>query len=292
MGSAAMSEKLKVAVVCMTSIADKARNVAAAVKFVRDAAAQGADWVQLPEMYPFHGPYGLAYEMAELEGGPLYRTMAALAKELGIVLFAGTVGERADHDKLPDSVLKNRDGHKRVFNTAYVFGRDGGLLAKYRKTHLFNLYDAKGLPKYCESDGFLAGDKPVTLTVDGYRVGLSICYDLRFPEFYTKLAEAGAPDFIAVPSAFTKGTGRYHWELLLRARAVERQAYVFAANQTGEHGPGKESFGHAMIIDPWGTTLANTGEHPGVAIAEVTRAGLAEIRAKLPALSNRRPELY
>src|SRR5688500_9237377 len=126
-----MKSELKIAAVCMTSTSDKARNVEAAVGYVREAKRLGADWVQLPEMFPFHGSYDKVYEMAELEGGPLYQTLAGLAKELGIVLFAGTVGERPDRDRLPDAQLYNRDGHRRVYNTGYVFGRDGGLVAKY-----------------------------------------------------------------------------------------------------------------------------------------------------------------
>jgi predicted amidohydrolase len=283
---------ITLAVVCMTSGPDKVKNIDSAVSYIREAAAKGADWVQLPEMFTFHGPYARAYEQAELEDGPLNQTLSALAKELGIVLFAGTVGERADADNFPKEALLNKNGDKKIFNTSYVFNRDGTLLAKYRKTHLFNLYDESGKPKYCESDGYLAGKMPVSFTVDGYRVALSICYDLRFSQFYAKLSEQGAPDIIAVPSAFTKGTGRYHWELLLRARAVEHQAYVFAANQIGEHEPGKESFGHAMIVDPWGTTLGNTGDSAGIALAPASKETLSEMRAKLPVLINRRPEIY
>ncbi len=285
-----MPESLKLAAICMTSGSDKTKNVEAAIGLVRQAAKAGADWVQLPEIFPFHGSYEIIHEMAEFEDGPLNQKLAALARELKIVLFAGTVGERPRD--LSDDQVKNKDGHRRVYNTSYVFGRDGALLGKYRKTHLFNLLGDDGRPRYCESDGFIQGDTPQTLKVEGLTVGLSICYDLRFPELYTKLGRNGHLDVICVPSAFTKGTGMYHWELLLRARAVENQAYVFAANQTGVHAPGKESWGHAMVIDPWGTVLADTGEAPGVAVAAMSLAALADIRGRLPALKNRRPELY
>lgn len=281
---------LKLAAICMTSTADKEANIAAAERYIREAAKQGADWVQLPEMFPFLGSYDLIYDMAEDEDGPLCTRLAGLAKELKIVLFAGTMGEKPRG--LDETQILNRFGQRRVYNTSYIFGRDGSQLAKYRKTHLFNLYDEQGQPLYCESDGFIAGHNAVSLSIDGLRVALSVCYDLRFPEFFQKLAAMGHPDVIAVPSAFTKTTGRYHWELLLRARAVEWQAYVYAANQSGQHGPGKESFGHAMIVDPWGVTLANTGEHTGVAIGEVNSTMIKETRAKLPALTNRRQELY
>ncbi len=285
-------DELTFAATSMTTTSNKATNIATAVRLVGDAARLGADWVELPEMFPFMGSYDKVYEMAELEGGPLYQTFSGLAREHRIILIAGTVGERPDHDRLPEKELVNALGQRRVFNTCYVFGRQGELLGKYRKTHLFNLNGGPDQPRYCESDGFIPGDQPMSLTIDGFKVGMTICYDLRFPGLYSRLAEGGAPDVLCVPSAFTKGTGTAHWELLLRARAVEWQAYVFAANQTGVHGPGKESFGHSMIVDPWGTVLADTGIQVGIAIAKISKQKLGEIRAKLPALANRRPNLY
>lgn len=276
-----------VAAITMTSTGDKAKNIDQAESLVRAAAKQGAQWIQLPEMFAFHGPYELVYAMAESDDGPLAQKLAGLARELGIVLIAGSVGERPEH------AILNRDGHRKVYNTCYIYGRDGALIAKYRKTHLFNLVQADSSQSYCESDGYLAGDEPTTVTIDAWRVGLSICYDLRFPGFYDRIAAlAGDPDVILVPSAFTKATGQAHWELLLRARAVERQAYVFAANQVGVHRPGKESFGHSMIIDPWGQILANTGASEGLALARLSRERLQEVRSRLPALANRRPALY
>lgn len=276
-----------VAAITMTSTSDKGQNIATAERLVRAAAKQGADWVQLPEMFAYHGPYDAVYAMAEDDGGPLAQKLAALARELGVVLIAGSVGER------PEQVVTNADGHRKIYNTCYIYGRDGRLIAKYRKTHLFNLVQADKTASYCESDGYLAGDAPITISIDGWLVGLSICYDLRFPAFYDRLAaNAGDPDVILVPSAFTKTTGEAHWELLLRARAVERQAYVYAANQVGMHRPGKESFGHSMIIDPWGEVLANTGAIEGIAIASLSRERLQSIRSRLPALANRRPALY
>lgn len=276
-----------VAAVTMTSTSDKTRNIATAVRLIRAAAEQGADWVQIPEMFAFHGPYDKVHDMAETESGPLGQELSALARELGVVLIAGTCGERPAHDDL------NEDGHRRVYNTCYVYGRDGKLLSKYRKTHLFNLKGEDGRPGYCESAGYIPGDEPVTVQIDGWRVAHSVCYDLRFAAFYDLLAaKGGDPDVILVPSAFTKGTGAAHWELLLRARAVERQAYVYAANQVGEHSPGKESYGHSMIVDPWGEVLANTGAREGIALARLSRERLAEVRSRLPALANRRPSLY
>ncbi len=287
-----MTDTLTLAAIAMTTTSDKARNIASAVSSVEAAVRAGADWVQLPEMFPFMGGYDVVHDMAESDGGPLYQRLSGLARQHKIILFAGTVGERPEPGSVNDRDRLNAKGERRVFNTHYVFGRDGGLLAKYRKTHLFNLNGEDGRARYCESDGFLAGDQPVAVTIDGWKVALAICYDLRFPEFFARFEEGGFPDILAIPSAFTKGTGMAHWELLLRARAVERQAYVFAANQVGAHGPGKESFGHSVVIDPWGIILANTGDQPGIAVAKISREVLREVRGKLPALANRRPALY
>lgn len=290
--SSTRRETLTLAAVCMTTTDDKARNIDTALRLVQDAANQGAEWIQLPEMFPYMGPYERIYEMAEETGGALYQTLANLAKRLGIVLIAGTVGERPDEASTPKSDLLNEHGQRRVFNTTYVFGRDGQQLAKYRKTHLFNLNGDDGRPRYCESDGFIPGREAVTFSADGWHVGLAICYDLRFPEWFDCLARKGFPDILCVPSAFTKMTGAAHWELMLRARAVERQAYVFAANQTGVHAPGKESYGHSVIIDPWGTILSDTQDREGVAINRISYKALVEIRSRLPALVNRRAALY
>ncbi|RZA14630.1 MAG: carbon-nitrogen hydrolase family protein, partial [Proteobacteria bacterium] len=172
------------------------------------------------------------------------------------------------------------------------FGRDGSVIAKYRKTHPFNLMDSEGKPLYCESDGFLSGDKLQTLEVDGYQVACSICYDLRFPGMYERLSRTKAVDVFLLPSAFTTQTGMDHWEVLIRARAIEQQAYVYASNQVGESAPGKSNYGHSMIVDPWGYVIANTGGTPGIAMAEISRERIDHIRTRLPALKNRRPEIY
>ena len=287
-----IKEAVKVAVVTMTTIADKQRNIDTAFSMVRTAAGQGAAWVQLPEMFPYMGSYDQIYNMAEVEGGPLYQSLSNLARELKIVLFAGSVGERPSSDVESAEKLINAQGQKRVYNTSYVFGRDGNLLAKYRKIHLFNLNDENGLPRYRESDGYIPGSRPVTFKVDGLKVGLSICYDLRFPQLFHLFGEQEPVDVIAVPSAFTLATGRAHWELLLRARAVENLAYIYAANQTGTHSPGKESYGHSLVVDPWGTVLCNTGDFPGIGFANISSGVIQEVRGRLPALSNRRPDIY
>jgi predicted amidohydrolase len=282
---------LKLAAVSLTSTSDKQANLRQAVQAVRDAKSLGADWIQLPEMLAFHGDYGQVFDMAESEGGPTHQLFANLAKELKVVLFAGTVGERPGPE-LDEKERLNRHGQKRVYNTLYVFDRSGTQIAKYRKTHLFNLLHEDGTPHYCESDGFIPGEEPASCEIDGLHVGLSICYDLRFPGLYTRLAKDRPLDIIAVPSAFTKKTGEAHWAALLRARAIENQAYVFAANQVGVHGPGKESWGHSLIFDAWGQQLSDSGAEPGIAVGEFSNEKLAAIRHKLPALSNRLPFLY
>ena len=284
-------KNINLATITMCSTDDRDRNMAEAEKLVRRAADGGADWVMLPEIFSFHGSYSRYYDNADPVNGPLTQQLGALAKELNICLFAGTIGERPE-PHLPKDLLYNAKQQRRVYNTLLVFDRKGQVAGRYRKVHLFNLKDPGGKPLYCEGDGFIPGDDPVVIMLEGYRVGLSICYDLRFPEYYSRLSARQPLDVIALPSAFTRATGEAHWELLLRARAVEQQCYVFSSNQCGVHGPGKESWGHSMIVDPWGKVLADTGDKPGVAGAVMEPATIAAVRGRLPALQNRRPEIY
>ena len=275
------STSTNVAIVSITATADKNRNIDNAFARATEAAGRGADWIVLPEMFSFHGPYAELWQNAEFEDGPLNQRLGTFAREHKVILFAGSVGERPPHTT----------GGK-VYNTQYIFGRDGTILAKYRKTHLFNLKDRAGQPLYCESEGYLAGDQAVRLSVDGWDVGLATCYDLRFPGFFEALAKSGPLDCLVIPAAFTLQTGMYHWHLLLRARAVENICFVVAPNQVGTHSPGKSSYGHGIIADPWGTVLADTGHAEGVASAVLTKEKISACRLQLPALENRRPELY
>lgn len=285
------SDEFKVAVISLTATNDRLKNIQNALALVTAAAREGAQWVQLPEMWAFMGPYLRLYEMAEPQDGLLNEQLAALAKKLNIVLFAGSVGERPKDGESPDGY--GPEGHRKVFNTSYVFSRSGEMIAKYRKVHLFNLLGEQGQPTHKESDGFLQGDAITTALIDGLKVGMSICYDLRFGEFYSTMERKFGPvDVVVAPSAFTKHTGSAHWELLLRARAVEFQSYVYAANQVGCHSEGKESYGHGMLVDPWGLVLADTGDSAGVALASIDPNKIAAVRTKLPALANRRVELY
>jgi nitrilase len=275
------SESIRVAVVSTTATGNKSANIEQAFSLANAAVQSGAHWVCLPEMFSYHGAYDSLWEHAEFDDGPLNSRLSEFAKKNSIVLFAGSVAER------PEGSSSGK-----VYNTQYVFDRSGTKIAKYRKTHLFNLTDGNGQKLYCESDGYLSGSSLVNLEVDSWKVGLATCYDLRFPGVFEKLNANGPLDVLMIPAAFTFQTGAYHWELLLRAKAVENLAYVIAANQVGVHSPGKQSFGHALISDPWGVVVANTGHTTGIAIAEITKAKIAHCRGQLPSLDNRRPELY
>lgn len=272
----------RVATISLTATSDKERNLNQAFEALDNAAARGADWVLLPEIFTYHGPYERLWEMAEQDQGPLYHRLAEWALSNKVVLIAGSFAVRPESEAITD----------RVYNRMYVFNRQGLEIARYTKTHLFNLYDDSGNPLYCESEGYIPGKEAVTLDIDGFHVGLTICYDLRFPGLYQRLAKDQPIDVLINAAAFTLATGKAHWETLLKARSIEYQAYSVAANQVGEHSPGKQSYGHSMIIDPWGEILASTGDQAGIAIAQLSIQRLKEVRAMLPAISNRRPELY
>lgn len=273
--------QVTVAVVSMTTTSDRTANLRQAEALIREAASAGAGWVVLPEMFVYQGPYDTLYEHAEDPRGNAWKKFSGLAKELGVVLFAGSFAEKSE-----------KAGQRKVYNVAYAFDRSGQELACYRKIHLFNLKSPDGKPIYCESDGYLAGDKIVAIKVDGMTVGMAICYDLRFHEFFAAMSRKNPVDAFVLPSAFTQRTGMDHWEVLIRARAIEHQAYFIASNQTGEHAPGKVSYGHSMIVDPWGHKLCDTGDRPGVALTRIGREALDRCRNLLPALADRRPEIY
>lgn len=283
-------DEIKVATVSLCSGSDKGKNIDKAISSIKSAKSLGAQWVLLPEIFAYHGAYKDIHKNGEPKDGDLIRRLGQLAKELQIVIFAGTFGEQIEDQD--DSVKLNVKGETKVYNSMYVFDATGDIIAKYRKTHLFNLMGPDGKPLYCESDGFVPGSDIVTVEVNGWNVGLAICYDLRFTEFFTQLSKKAPLDVIALPAAFTEGTGKDHWEVLLRARAIEQQCYVYASNQCGEHRPGIKSYGHSMVIDPWGHKTADTGDGEGIALAVIKKSRISEVRAKLPALSNKRADLY
>jgi deaminated glutathione amidase len=261
------------AVVQMNSGEDAAANVATATRLVEEAARRGAVLVALPELFNCLGRSEAMLRHAEPAPGPTADALAALARRLGITLLAGSICERSEVTG-------------KACNTSLLFGADGALVARYRKRHLFDI-DLPGQVRYQESAWLLPGDEIVCPTTPVGRLGLSICYDLRFPEMYRRLADLGA-DVLLIPAAFTLPTGRDHWEVLLRARAIENQAFVIAPNQHGQHGSSLTTYGRSMIVDPWGTPLAIAPDGVGIALAEIDLDRLAEIRQRLPALRHRR----
>ena len=268
---------MRVAAVQLSSTADRERNLEAADRLVRGAAAAGAELVVLPEKWPVLGTPGQTAAGAEPLDGPALTWARDVARELGIDLVAGSIAERAA-------------GRERGRNTCVHIGPDGQDRAIYRKVHMFDV--EVGGRVYRESEHEDPGDEVVvSATAAGVELGLSVCYDLRFPELYRILAVRGAR-VIAVPSAFTLPTTRDHWEVLLRARAIEDQCFVVAANQFGEHAPGVRSGGRSMIVDPWGIVLAQAPDAETFVVADLDLARQAEIRRSLPSLANRRPHAY
>ena len=271
---------MKIAAVQMLSTPRVADNLARAAALIAEAAATGAELVALPEYFCLMGERDtdkLAH--AEAPGdGPIQAMLAASARTNGVWLVGGTLPLRVDGRT------------ERAHNASLVFAPDGTLAARYDKIHLFRFDD--GERRYDEAATLDAGSKPVALTLHdrsggAWRVGLSICYDLRFPELYRALAEPPC-DLLLVPSAFTYPTGQAHWELLLRARAVENQCFVLAPAQGGRHENGRRTWGHTMAVGPWGEVLAvREAEGEGMVLAELDAGRIAQVRAQLPALSHR-----
>ncbi len=266
---------LRVAAVQLNSTGDKPRNLSTAERLVRDAAADGAELVALPEKWNLlaGGPDQLAG--AEPLDGPSLSAARGWARDLGIHLLAGSISEEA--------------GGEKAFNTSVLIGPSGEDLGVYRKIHMFDV-DAGGV-SYRESEYEQAGAEVVTAPVGGLIAGMSVCYDLRFPELFRILALRGAR-LIAIPSAFTAATGRDHWEVLLRSRAIENQLFVLAPNQVGQAPPHYESFGRSAIVDPWGVVLATAPDEECFVAADLDLDAQERIRETLPALANRQPGAY
>jgi len=260
------------AAVQMTSTADKARNLARAEELVGEAAARGAKLVGLPENFSFMGPDAEKPAAAEPLTGPTLARMSELAKRHRIVLLAG-------------SVLESRTQDSRYHNTSVLFGPEGERLAVYRKIHLFDV-DIPDGARYRESEQIAPGAEVVAAQTPFGKLGLTVCYDLRFPELYRALGKAGA-EVLFVPAAFTHLTGLAHWEVLLRARAIENLCYLVAPAQTGWHSEKRQTWGHATVIDPWGQVLATAGTGEGLAIAPIDLEYLQKVRRELPALGHR-----
>jgi predicted amidohydrolase len=272
-----MPDRIRIACVQLTSRDDKAANLEAAERLVARAASTGADIVVLPEKWNAIGGVDVVRAAAEpLDGGESVEAMAGWARTHGITLVGGSITER-------------REGREKLSNTCVVFDADGAVVAVYRKIHLFDV--EVGGHVYRESEAEEPGEEPVIARLEDWPIGLSVCYDVRFPELYRILALEGA-ELVTVPAHFTTPTGKDHWHVLLRARAIENQLYVAAAAQVGETLPGKPSYGRSLIIDPWGIVLAQAPDEPTVISAEVDRARLRDVRAKLPSLKNRVADAY
>jgi predicted amidohydrolase len=271
------AETLRVAAVQLNSGPDKPANIERALALIDRAAAGGARLVALPEVWTYLGPDAGNREHAEPIPGPTFDRLADRARRHGIVLHAGSVHEV-------------RPGDPRLLNTTAVIGPDGDLLARYSKIHMFDVV-LDGVASYEESATVSPGDEIVTLDIDGITVGLAICYDLRFPELFRILALRGA-ELIVLPAAFTMTTGKDHWEVLIRARAIENGVYMVAPAQVGQHPPGNWSYGRSLIVDPWGTILATAPDTETVITADVDLAYLRKVRRQVPSLANRMPDRY
>jgi len=269
-----MNPSMKIAALQMVSSTRVDDNLARAERLVAEAAKAGARIVALPEYFCFMGRADREkLEIAEEPGrGPIQDALAAAARTHRVWVIGGTLPLKCGEPE-------------RVLNANGVWSPDGVLAARYDKIHLFR-YD-NGRERYDEGRVLRAGEAPVAVDVDGWRVGLSVCYDLRFPELYRALMEPPC-DVLSVPSAFTYPTGQAHWELLLRARAVENQCYVIAAAQGGTHENGRRTWGHSLVVDPWGEVLGSREEGEGMVLAELSRARIDEVRRQLPALEHRR----
>jgi deaminated glutathione amidase len=270
---------MKVSLVQMNSISDKAANIAAAKALIERAVAEEKpDWVLLPEQFDWAGgKRGDKLANSEtLPGGPAYAMAQTIAKTHRIFLHAGSIMERAA-------------GEDRIHNTSVVFNRDGEEIARYRKIHLFDVTTPDGT-SYRESETVKPGDAVVTYDCEGVTIGCSICYDLRFPDLFLALAEKGA-QVIALPAAFTMQTGKDHWEVLLRARAIETETYVCASAQTGSFSVNNEqrqTYGHSLIADPWGHVVAKASDGVGIVSSRLDLGQVKRVRALIPVAQHRR----
>ena len=268
---------MRVAIVQLNTQEDLVENLAKLRRFVGACAAAGAEWVTLPENFAFMGEEARKRELAErLDGafpGPILQGLTEAAAEFGVWVLGGGMPERSDDPARP-------------FNTSVLVDPKGAVAATYRKVHLFDVTLADGT-SYRESSATSAGAEAVTAELLGVRVGLSVCYDVRFPELYRRLVDQGAR-VLTVPAAFTLTTGKDHWHALLRARAIENQTYVVAPAQHGKHSRGRQTYGKSVVIDPWGEVIAQCSEGEGFAIASLDFAYQDRVRTAVPALLHRK----
>jgi deaminated glutathione amidase len=269
---------LKMAVIQVNSRDNPAENLSTVERFLDQAAAIGAEFACLPELWTYLGPYSGYDAAAQTIPGPVIELLQAKARQHHMIVHGGSIVER--HPDLPG----------KFYNTSVLINPSGDIVARYRKIHLFDVNLANG-EKHYESERIAPGNEIVTAEINGITFGLSICYDLRFPELYRLLALRGA-QIILVPAGFTLHTGRDHWEVLLRARAIENLCYVVAPAQVGPYPPDRRCFGRSMIVDPWGFVLAQAQDEPTVVVADVDLSFIDKARAQIPCLENRRPSVY
>ena len=269
-----MSTSFTVGLVQMRSGLSPRANLDAAVRLIQEAANGGADYVQTPEMTNILevARERLFAAIAPEESDPCLAAFRALARKRGIVLHVGSLAIKLSPEK--------------AANRSFLIDRKGDIVARYDKIHMFDV-DLAGGESYRESRNYRPGEIAVAIDLPWGRLGLTVCYDLRFPTLYRALAEAGA-SFLAIPSAFTKQTGEAHWHVLTRARAIENGAYVLAAAQGGRHENGRDTYGHSLVVDPWGRIVVEGGTEPGVILAVVDPAEVTAARAKIPSLQHGR----
>jgi predicted amidohydrolase len=263
----------KAAVVQMRSSRDVAQNVRLASELVREAASAGADFIATPENTPLMETERAHIDAAAFSddgANPTIEAFQTLAREVGRWLLLGSLAVKTEEERLA--------------NRSVLIAPDGRIAARYDKIHMFDVTVSEA-ERYQESHAFRPGREAVLARLPWGVLGMSVCYDVRFPYLYRALAKAGA-QFLSVPSAFTKVTGQAHWHVLLRARAIETGCYVFAPAQGGRHENGRETFGHSLIVDPWGRVIAEAGEEPAIAIAKIDPAGVARARSRIPALTH------
>jgi predicted amidohydrolase len=272
--SAALNSAFKVGLVQMRSGVDPQANLAAALASIEEAAGAGADYVLTPEMTNIMEIKRdkLFATIADEDRDPILAALRAAARKHSIYIHIGSLAVKASPDK--------------AANRSFLIDRRGDVVARYDKIHMFDVDLANG-ESYRESRSYRPGDLAVVADLPWGRLGVTVCYDLRFPALYRALAEAGA-SFFSIPAAFTKQTGEAHWHVLMRARAIENGCFVFAAAQGGKHENGRETFGHSLVVDPWGQIIAEAGTEPGVIIAEVDPAQVTAARSRIPSLQNGR----
>ncbi|HZU01390.1 MAG TPA: carbon-nitrogen hydrolase family protein [Ktedonobacteraceae bacterium] len=269
---------LRTAVIQLNSCDVLVENLATVEQALDRAASLGAEFVALPEYWIYLGPYLGFDAVAQTVPGPAIELLQEKARKHRMIVHGGSIVER--HAQLPG----------KFYNTSVLINRDGEIVAQYRKIHLFDVDLANG-EKHYESERIVPGDRIITAEIDGITFGLTVCYDLRFPELYRSLALQGA-QILLVPAGFTLHTGRDHWEVLLRARAIENLCYVVAPAQVGSYPPNRHCFGRSMIVDPWGLVLAQAQDMPTVICSDIDLAQIEHARTQIPCLQHRHPDVY